>query len=64
VSILEKDMMVSDRKDSETIARLKGEEDKAFIKYIHNTLTPQEKEELQNTLEFHMQKCPKVTEKK
>jgi len=53
MSILEKDMMVSDRKDSETIARLKGEEAKAF-KYIHSTLTPQEKEELQNALEFYM----------
>jgi hypothetical protein len=63
VSILEKDMKCSDIEDSETIARLKGKEAKAFIRYVHSELTSQEKQELQNAIEFYMQKCPKITEK-
>ena len=64
MSILEKDINVSDIEDCETIARLKGEEAKVFIKYFRSKLTFQEKQELQNALEFYIQKCPKVTEKK
>ncbi len=52
-----------DRENGDTIARLEWKEAKAFIKYVHSNLTFQEKQELQNALEFHMQKCPKVTEK-
>ena len=56
--------MISDREDNGTIARLKGKEAKVFIKYVHSKLTDQEKQELQNALEFYMQKCPKVIEKR
>ena len=65
MSILEKeDTTISNIEDNGTIARLNREEAKAFIKYVHSKLTDQEKQELQNALEFYMQKCPKVIEKK
>ena len=51
-------MIVSDDEKDQIIARLKGKEVEAFKRYIRNKLSPQEKQELQEALNFYNQNVP------